>query len=92
MGIQKLEDLEESKCYIVSFDVNEPPYSQKFTLTEIRVLIKLKNTIKLFINNEIRWYLISKSVIICDEIPIKYYRKEKLQKLDSLDDDLFKIE
>lgn len=90
---QKLENLEENKCYIVSFDINEPPYSSKFHLIEVKVLIKLKNTIKLFINDEIKWYLTSKSVIICDEVPIKYFRKDKLQKLEEFaEDDLFKIE
>jgi hypothetical protein len=79
--MDKLELLEEGKSYTISFD---DEYNRFPTIVEIRVLMKLKKSIKLLLlmKNEVIWYPTSRCILIFDEIPIKYYRKEKLEKIN----------
>lgn len=76
-----MKDLEEGKIYTLTFDKHEQYSNQKILCVEI--IVKLKKTIKMrnLDTNEIKWYRIeSSSVEILDEVPIKYFRKEKLKK------------
>jgi len=75
-----LLELEENKTYILTME----PYSSTPNILEVKVIIKLNNTIKLQINNEEKWWLTAKAIMIYDEIPAKYFRKEKLQKINEL--------
>lgn len=81
--LTNLETLEENKTYILTLE----PYASTTTLLEVKVIIKLKNTIKLEINNEQKWWLVSKAIIVYDEMPIKYIRKEKLEKINDKNED-----
>ena len=85
--MERLKNLEEGKYYIISFD-DESTFSKNITLIEIKVLIKLKKSIKiLFVDtNEIRWKPTHHYIQIFDEIPIKYYRKDKLEKINTLNE------
>lgn len=85
--MSKLKDLQENKCYTISFDVSL--YSERVDIVEIQVLIKLENSIKLkFIDtSKFMWYPSEKSIKIFDEIPLKYYRKLKLDKINNIDED-----
>jgi hypothetical protein len=85
--MSKLGDLQEGKCYTITFDISL--YSERVDIIEIQVLIKLENTIKLkFIDtNKTIWYQTNKGIKIFDEIPLKYYRKEKLQKINDINED-----
>jgi hypothetical protein len=84
MKIENLNKLQEGKTYIISFDINEYTTSKKFILLETKVLIKLENSIKLSIKNEVVWYSVDTLVKILDEIPAKYLRKEKLENLNNI--------
>jgi hypothetical protein len=75
-----LLELEENKTYILTME----PYTSTPNILEVKVLIKLNNTIKLKINNEEKWWLTAKAIIIYDEVPIKYFRKEKLERIDNI--------
>lgn len=80
----KLNELEEGKYYTVSFDTIDI-YSNKIPkIAEIKVLIKLKNSMKLLLIEEekTQWLPSEIRCQIYDEIPIKYRRKEKLNKLN----------
>lgn len=91
--MEKLNKLEEGKYYTISFDpvdIYQVYNSNKIPkIIEIKVLIKLEKSIKLFLVEEekIQWYPTSSNCQIFDEIPAKYKRKEKLQRLneDSLE-------
>jgi hypothetical protein len=49
----------------------------------IKILIKLENSIKLedIDTNEIKWYRTTQAIMLLDKLPIKYFRKEKLDKI-----------
>jgi hypothetical protein len=86
---KKISELEESKHYTVSFDIYDTFNNKKIKIQEIKVLIKLENSMKiLFIEeNTISWYPSTMFITIFDEIPIKYMRKNKLTKLDNIKDE-----
>lgn len=75
-------DLEEGKIYTISFQVNELHSIQKIEC--VRVLVKLENTIQLedIDTTEIKWYRTTKPIDLLDEMPIKYLRKQKLDKIE----------
>ena len=81
--MESLNILEEGKYYTISFD-DPNSYIPNPKIIEIKVLIKLKNSIKLKLleSNKNEWYRITKEIRFFDEIPIKYFRKEKLEKLN----------
>jgi len=80
----RLSDLQENKTYTLTFDVNEPSYRQKINC--VKVQIKLEKTIKLLDidMNETKWYQTSQQANIFDEVPVKYFRKEKLEKIEDV--------
>ena len=82
-----LDKLEEGKLYTIIFD-HDKTYSTQ-TITAIKVLIKLTNSIKIqnIDTQEIKWYRSGLGIIILDEIPQKYFRKEKLEKLEKLENE-----
>lgn len=81
-----LSDLEENKIYTITYDVNAT-YSQQKIMC-VKVLIKLKNSIKLedIDSNEIKWQRTMTPIILLDELPIKYIRKEKLEKIEKINE------
>lgn len=92
--MEKLSILQEGKYYTISFDKPDPySYKKDPNIIEIQVLIKLEKTIKIKIsqnnpnglsyetNPGIKWYECNKDIQIFDEIPMHYFRKEKLKKL-----------
>jgi hypothetical protein len=80
-----LKQLEEGKYYTISFDFNDVYHSKPINIIEIQVLIKLENSIKLKLleGDKCIWYESIKAIQMFDEIPIKYYRKEKLKKIEN---------
>lgn len=79
-----LNQLEEGKYYAISFDYIDMYSSKKINIIEIQILIKLENSmkIKLIEENKIQWHESGTYIQMFDEIPLKYYRKEKLIKLN----------
>ncbi len=77
-----LDDLEQGKIYTITFDVNEMYSAQKIKC--VKVLIKLRNSIQLedIDTNEVRWYRSMVSIDLLDEMPVKYLRKQKLEKIE----------
>jgi len=82
----KISTLEEGKYYTVSFD-DRDTFIHQMDIIEIKVLIKLENSIKikLLVEGKDKWFPTNKFIHIFDEIPIKYFRKEKLKKLEELE-------
>jgi len=81
-----LDELEQGKIYTITFDVNEMYSNQKIKC--VKVLIKLKNSIQLedIDKNEIKWYRTMVSIDLLDEMPAKYLRKQKLEKIEELNE------
>lgn len=79
----KLGELIEGKYYTISFEFFNQYSTNMPQIFEIKILIKLENSIKIFFvnKNTSEWFQTSKICSIYDEIPIKYFRKEKLEKL-----------
>ena len=79
-----LKELEEGKIYTITFDVNENYNKQKIKC--IRIVIKLENSMKVedIDTDEIKWYRSGVAIKILDELPVKYLRKEKLEKIEKL--------
>lgn len=82
-----LRNLEEGKIYTITFDVNDTPKQQKIKC--VRVIIKLENSLKIadLEINEIKWYNSNIQIQVLDEVPDKYFRKEKLEKLKEKEKD-----
>jgi hypothetical protein len=83
MSSVKLNTLREGGVYTISFDPYDMYNMKDINIIEIQVLIKLEKSIKIkFIEkNEIKWYKSARARLF-DEIPLKYYRKEKLKKIE----------
>ena len=79
-----LEDLKQGKIYTITFDTHESYSKQKIKC--VKVLIKLENSIKLedIDTDEIKWYRTDIIIVLLDELPVKYLRKEKLEKIEKL--------
>lgn len=79
-------DLEEGKIYTISFQINELYSNQKIEC--VKVLIKLENSIQLeyMDSNGVKWQRTTTPIILLDELPIKYFRKEKLEKIEKLNE------
>jgi hypothetical protein len=88
MANQKLNTLIEGKYYTISFEFNDIYSSKELNIIEIQVLIKLENSIKIKLiqKNETKWYPSTKYIQLFDEIPVKYFRKEKLKKLEDIEE------
>lgn len=87
-GRLKLNSLTEGKYYTISFEFYDVYSSKDINIIEIQVLIKLENSIKIKLiqKNEIKWYSSNKYIQLFDEIPLKYYRKEKLINLGNTEE------
>lgn len=85
MAQVKLNTLREGAYYTISFDPYDMYNMKDITIIEVQILIKLENSIKvkLIDKNEIKWYTSFKHIQVFDEIPIKYFRKEKLKKIEN---------
>lgn len=79
-----LRNLEENKIYTLTFDVNEQPKSQHIKC--YRIVAKLTNSIRIadMDSNEVKWFPSNIQIILFDEVPERYFRKEKLDKLDQI--------
>lgn len=82
-----LRNLEEAKIYTITFDVNEAPRLQKVKC--IKVLVKLTNSMKIsdLETSENQWINSNVQIQLFDEVPEKYFRKEKLQKIKDKEND-----
>jgi len=85
MSSVKLNTLREGGIYTISFDSYDPYNMKDVSIIEIQVLIKLENSIKIkFIEkDEIKWLSSTKHIQMFDEIPLKYFRKDKLKKIEN---------
>ena len=83
-----LKNLKEGGYFTVSFDSYDLYKTKDPNIIEIQILIKLENSIKIKIleKNEVKWFSSTKIIQFYDEIPVKYFRKEKLKKLEDIEE------
>lgn len=78
----RLNTLKENSSYTICFNIHEVAKNQ--IIHYITVLIKLDNSIKIrFVDtNEEKWYNSNANILCLDEVPVRYLRKEKLDKIE----------
>ena len=80
----KIGSLVEGNFYTIALANSYTDY-KSIKIIEVQVLLKLKNSIKLkfMIDDSIEWFPSSRIILLYDEIPIAYYRKEKLKEIEN---------
>jgi len=82
---KRLEQLENGKFYTIQMGTDY----HAINIIEIKVVLKLPNSVKLLLieENVEKWYDSNTDILFFDEVPISYYRKQKLQKIKEKDED-----
>ena len=73
----RISSLEEGKSYILSFE------NDTKKLNHIKILTKLNKSSRIYYvdSGEKEWIKSNTRIVLLDEVPEEYFRKEKLEKL-----------